>query len=114
MVQSSDQHGQDVKSGQRRHRRHHLNDQKENEALFSARKPVDIFLAFLSIVIIYPLLITASSAFRVGNVAAFTLDFSGAWTLDHFKRLFEETLYLNWYGATFPTRNADDAVIKSG
>lgn len=28
-----------------------------------------IFLAFLSIVIIYPLLITASSAFRVGNVA---------------------------------------------
>lgn len=59
-----------------------------------------IFLTFLSIVIIYPLLITASSAFRVGNVVAFTLDFSGAWTLDHFKRLFEETLYLNWYGNT--------------
>lgn len=59
-----------------------------------------IFLTFLSIVIIYPLLITASSAFRVGNVAAFTLDFSGQWTLDHFKRLFEETLYLNWYGNT--------------
>ncbi|MCY7780932.1 sugar ABC transporter permease [Bacillus haynesii] len=59
-----------------------------------------IFLTFLSIVIIYPLLITASSAFRVGNVAAFTLDFSGAWTLDNFKRLFEETLYLNWYGNT--------------
>lgn len=59
-----------------------------------------IFLTFLSIVIIYPLLITASSAFRVGNVAAFTLDFSGAWTLDHFKRLFQETLYLNWYGNT--------------
>lgn len=59
-----------------------------------------IFLTFLSIVVIYPLLITASSAFRVGNVAAFTLDFSGAWTLDNFKRLFEETLYLNWYGNT--------------
>ncbi|MCY8088943.1 sugar ABC transporter permease [Bacillus sonorensis] len=58
------------------------------------------FLAFLSIVIIYPLLITASSAFRVGNVTSFQLDFSGSWTLDHFKRLFEETLYLHWYGNT--------------
>lgn len=58
------------------------------------------FLALLSIVIIYPLLITASSAFRVGNVTSFQLDFSGSWTLDHFKRLFEETLYLHWYGNT--------------
>ncbi|MCV2516595.1 sugar ABC transporter permease [Bacillus subtilis] len=59
-----------------------------------------LFLTLLSIVIIYPLLITASSAFRVGNSAAFQLDFSRSWTLDHFKRLFDETLYLNWYSNT--------------
>ncbi|MGG1230612.1 maltodextrin ABC transporter permease MdxG [Bacillus halotolerans] len=59
-----------------------------------------LFLTLLSIVILYPLLITASSAFRVGNVAAFQLDFSSSWTLDHFKRLFDETLYLHWYGNT--------------
>lgn len=59
-----------------------------------------LFLTLLSIVIIYPLLITASSAFRVGNTAAFQLDFSGSWTLDHFKRLFDETLYLHWYSNT--------------
>ncbi|MGO1135385.1 maltodextrin ABC transporter permease MdxG [Bacillus subtilis] len=59
-----------------------------------------LFLTLLSIFIIYPLLITASSAFRVGNSAAFQLDFSGPWTLDHFKRLFDETLYLNWYSNT--------------
>ncbi|MDU0155283.1 maltodextrin ABC transporter permease MdxG [Bacillus cabrialesii] len=59
-----------------------------------------LFLALLSIVIIYPLLITASSAFRVGNAASFQLDFSGSWTLDHFKRLFDETLYLHWYSNT--------------
>ncbi|WP_219857835.1 maltodextrin ABC transporter permease MdxG [Bacillus spizizenii] len=59
-----------------------------------------LFLTLLSIVIIYPLLITASSAFRVGNAAAFQLDFSGSLTLDHFKRLFDETLYLHWYSNT--------------
>ncbi|AUZ27964.1 sugar ABC transporter permease [Bacillus subtilis] len=59
-----------------------------------------LFLALLSIVIIYPLLITTSSAFRVGNAASFQLDFSGSWTLDHFKRLFDETLYLHWYSNT--------------
>ncbi|MBL3613493.1 ABC transporter permease subunit, partial [Bacillus sp. RHFS18] len=59
-----------------------------------------LFLLILSIVILYPLLITASSAFRAGNVTAFQLDFSGSWTFDHFKRLFEETLYLHWYSNT--------------
>ncbi|PJM66372.1 sugar ABC transporter permease [Bacillus subtilis] len=59
-----------------------------------------LFLTLLSIVIIYPLLITASSAFHVGNATAFQLDFSGSWTLDHFKRLFDETLYLHWYSNT--------------
>ncbi|MDA7026828.1 sugar ABC transporter permease [Bacillus sp. CLL-7-23] len=59
-----------------------------------------LFMTLLSIIIIYPILITASTAFRPGNVAAFVLDFSGSWTLEHFRELFEKTFYLNWYGNT--------------
>ena len=36
-----------------------------------------LYMVVLSIVIIYPLLITVLSAFKSGNVSAFTLDFSG-------------------------------------
>lgn len=35
-----------------------------------------LYMVVLSIVIIYPLLITVLSAFKSGNVSAFTLDFS--------------------------------------
>lgn len=35
-----------------------------------------LFLIVLSIIIIYPLLITASSAFKDSSVVAFTLDFT--------------------------------------
>lgn len=56
-----------------------------------------LFLIVLSIVIIYPLLITVSTAFKLGNVSAFSLDFSGDFTLNNFKRLFSETLYGTWY-----------------
>ena len=52
-----------------------------------------LYLIFLSIAIIYPLLITASSAFKAGNLTAFSLDFSADWTLNNFKRLFTETLF---------------------
>ncbi len=55
------------------------------------------FLVFMAIVIIYPLLITITSAFRGGNLIAFDLDFSGPFTLNNFKRLFTETLYGEWY-----------------
>lgn len=58
------------------------------------------FMIFLSIIIIYPLLITASSAFKSGNVTAFSLDFNANWTLNNFKRLFGETLYGTWYKNT--------------
>ena len=34
-----------------------------------------LYMVVLSIVIIYPLLITVLSAFKSGNVSAFTLDF---------------------------------------
>lgn len=59
-----------------------------------------LFLICLSIVIIYPLLITASTAFKTGNIAAFSLSLKGNWTLNNFQRLFTETLYGTWYKNT--------------
>ncbi|MEQ2527939.1 sugar ABC transporter permease [Robertmurraya yapensis] len=58
------------------------------------------YLLILAAIIIYPLLITASSAFKAGNVAAFDLSFDTEWTLDNFKRLFGETLFGEWYWNT--------------
>ncbi|HZK23293.1 MAG TPA: sugar ABC transporter permease [Atopostipes sp.] len=55
------------------------------------------FLIFMSVVIIYPLLITATSAFKAGNLLAFDLSFEAEFTLDNFRRLFDETLYGTWY-----------------
>ncbi|EEO6565415.1 sugar ABC transporter permease [Listeria monocytogenes] len=57
-------------------------------------------LTVLTIIILYPILITASSAFKPGNIAAFTLEWSDSWTLNNFTRLFNETLYLDWYKNT--------------
>ena len=59
-----------------------------------------LFLIGLSIVIVYPLLITATSAFKSGNLIAFKLDFSNQWTLNNFSRLFNDTLYGEWYKNT--------------
>ncbi|WP_010632411.1 sugar ABC transporter permease [Sporolactobacillus vineae] len=59
-----------------------------------------LFLIILSILIIYPLLITAESAFNASSLAAFTLDPQIQWTLDNFKQLFSETLYLTWFKNT--------------
>ncbi|CAM3315437.1 sugar ABC transporter permease [Vagococcus fessus] len=59
-----------------------------------------LFMVVLSIIIIYPLLITVSSAFKAGNVSAFSLDFNSKWTLNNFQRLFSETLYGSWYKNT--------------
>ncbi|ECB9714091.1 sugar ABC transporter permease [Listeria monocytogenes] len=59
-----------------------------------------LFLTVLTIIILYPILITASSAFKPGNIAAFTLEWSDSWTLNNFMRLFNETLYLDWYKNT--------------
>ncbi|EBI2477852.1 sugar ABC transporter permease [Listeria seeligeri] len=59
-----------------------------------------LFLTVLTIIILYPILITASSAFKTGNIAAFTLEWSDSWTLNNFTRLFNETLYLDWYKNT--------------
>ncbi|MGY3724021.1 maltooligosaccharide ABC transporter membrane protein [Granulicatella balaenopterae] len=55
------------------------------------------YLILLSIIIIFPLLVTISSAFRPGNLTSFTFDLGGAWTLDNFKTLFNDTLYGTWY-----------------
>ena len=59
-----------------------------------------LFMIVLSIIIIYPILITISSAFKSGNIAAFNLDFNSKWTLLYFSRLFNETLYGSWYKNT--------------
>lgn len=59
-----------------------------------------LFMVILSVIIIYPLLITISSAFRAGNVNAFSLSLGGKWTLNNFQRLFTETLYGSWYKNT--------------
>ena len=59
-----------------------------------------LFMVILSIIIIYPLLITISSAFKAGNVNAFSLSLNGKWTLNNFQRLFTETLYGSWYKNT--------------
>lgn len=59
-----------------------------------------LFLIILSVIIIYPLLITVSTAFKTGNIAAFSLDFNSKWTLNNFSRLFKETLYGTWYKNT--------------
>lgn len=56
-----------------------------------------LFLIFMTAIIIYPLLITASSAFKVGNITAFTLDFDAEWSLRNFERLFTDTFYPQWY-----------------
>ncbi|MGX7196953.1 sugar ABC transporter permease [Enterococcus olivae] len=58
------------------------------------------FLILMSIIVIYPLLITVTSAFKPGNMMAFRLDFSSGWTLENFRRLFQDTLYPQWYKNT--------------
>lgn len=59
-----------------------------------------LYMILLSIIIIYPLLITTMTAFKNSDVVAFTLDFSGPWTLNNFKELFTDMLYGTWYGNT--------------
>lgn len=54
-------------------------------------------LIFVSIIIIFPLLITIISAFTEGNVVAFKLEFHNQWTLSNFTRLFSESMYGQWY-----------------
>lgn len=56
-----------------------------------------LYLILMSVIILYPLLITATSAFRSGNILAFDLKLTGPWSLDNFRRLFEDTLYPKWY-----------------
>lgn len=58
------------------------------------------FLILVSIIVLFPVLVTVSSAFKPGNVIAFTLDFNSSWTLNNFTRLFTETDYGRWYWNT--------------
>lgn len=56
-----------------------------------------LYMVVLSIIIIYPLLITIMSAFKVGNVVAFKLDGNINLNFENFSKLFTETLYGTWY-----------------
>ena len=57
-----------------------------------------LYMVVLSIVIIYPLLITVLSAFKSGNVSAFTLDFSGNLSFDKLLKNFSLKLIIGtWY-----------------
>lgn len=56
-----------------------------------------VYLILLTVIILFPLLVTVSSAFRAGNVTAFTFNLDTEWTLANFQRLFNETLYGRWY-----------------
>ena len=58
------------------------------------------YLLLLSVIVLYPLLITITGAFRTGNQTAFALNFGGEWTLDNFIDLFTKTLYGQWYWNT--------------
>ncbi|XHW98790.1 sugar ABC transporter permease [Streptococcus dysgalactiae subsp. equisimilis] len=59
-----------------------------------------LYLISLAIVILFPILVTVSSAFRPVNTTAFSFHFDGPWTLSNFKTLFQDTLYLRWYWNT--------------
>lgn len=59
-----------------------------------------LYMIILSVIVLYPILITISSAFKKGNVTAFTLSLNTDWTLGNFQRLFSETLYGTWYKNT--------------
>ncbi|MCP1639486.1 arabinogalactan oligomer/maltooligosaccharide transport system permease protein [Streptococcus gallinaceus] len=55
------------------------------------------YLILLAIIILFPILVTVSSAFRPGNITSFTFTLDGVWTVENFRRLFTETLYGRWY-----------------
>lgn len=58
------------------------------------------YMIALACIVIYPLLITVSSAFKSKGIMAFKLDFSGGFGLDNFRSLFQDTYYLDWYKNT--------------
>ena len=55
------------------------------------------YMVSISVFILYPLLITCLTAFKDSEVQAFTLNFTGPWTLNNFSELFSATLYGRWY-----------------
>ncbi|MFD2618651.1 sugar ABC transporter permease [Terrilactibacillus laevilacticus] len=78
--------------------KHFIINQKINK--FFNRFFTYLFLIVLSVIILYPLLITVQSAFNVSNLAAFALDTHMKWTLDNFHQLFTQSLYLTWFKNT--------------
>lgn len=62
-----------------------------------------VFLTMVCLLVLYPLVYTVSAAFTPGtSVSALGIvPFSDGFTLDHFKKLFNETNYLLWFKNTF-------------
>ena len=58
------------------------------------------YLVALSIIIIYPLLITIMSAFKTGNVLAFKLDTDINFSLENFNHCYLDNDYPNKYSCT--------------
>ncbi|MCL2035462.1 MAG: sugar ABC transporter permease [Oscillospiraceae bacterium] len=54
-------------------------------------------LITVSLSILYVIAIIVVSAFRPGNLVAFSLDFNIQWSLQNFKKLFTEELFGRWY-----------------
>lgn len=60
-----------------------------------------LYMTVLAVIIVYPVLITFSGAFRDTNISAFVLSFKGPWSIANFKALFQTTLFPKWYVNTF-------------
>ena len=61
-----------------------------------------VFLVFVSLLVLYPLVYTVSAAFTPGNsVSALSIiPFGNGVTSDHFTKLFTQTNYLLWFKNT--------------
>lgn len=61
-----------------------------------------VFLIFVCLLVLYPLVYTVSAAFTPGNsVSALSIiPFGNGFTLDHFNKLFTQTNYLLWFRNT--------------
>jgi len=63
---------------------------------------VIIFLILVTLIVLYPLVYLVSAAFSPGNSISSLniIPFGDGFTIEHYRRLFRETNYLNWFKNT--------------
>ena len=63
---------------------------------------VIIFLILVTLIVLYPLVYLVSAAFSPGNSISSLniIPFGDGFTIEHYRRLFQETNYLNWFKNT--------------